>query len=376
MRIGLNAVFLDERSFGIGEYIHNLIERLTHIDRDNEYLVYIAKDLRRSFGDTNANFIESPLSGMNPFQRIIKEQFYWNRRLIGDGIDIYHSPFFYMPSGLRQKTVLTVHDLRFTKFPDTYNKARYLFLKNAVPRSVKKADRILASSENTKKDLIDTLKADEKKIRVVYLGVSELFRKISEPGELEDKRRELGLPEKYILFAGEFVKHKNLKRVLGAFAVLKKKRKLPQRLVLAGAGGQRDSILRRAANLGVGDDVVIAGFMEREDLPYVYNMADVFMFPSLYEGFGLPILEAMACGTPVITSNIGSMPEVAGDASILVDPYDVSGIERALYSVLTDEDLKVRLTDKGLKRIKEFSWDKTARRTLDVYRELQKETDL
>ena len=372
MKIGLNAVHLDEKSFGVGEYVYNLACNLPKADPQCQFFIYTARERKRELPHeySNARFVRTPLSGDNPFQRVITEQFYWNRRLAHDGIDVYHSPFFYLPYGIKGKVILTIHDVRFLKFPGTYKTARYFFIKEAVPRSAKRADVILASSESTKKDLVDMLGLPGSKISVVHLGVSRIFRAVKDNSLLEKIRARLGLPEKYILYIGEFSAHKNLRRIIEAYKMLKDRDKIEEKLVMVGSGRQNEAMAGLIKELGLEDHVFFTGFVSRDDLPAIYNMGRVLVFPSLYEGFGFPALEAMACGVPVVTSNISSMPEVAGDAALLVDPFKTEEIRESIYSILKDNALASDLRQRGLKRAEIFSWENTVSRTLEVYKTL------
>lgn len=216
-------------------------------------------------------------------------------------------------------------------------------------------------------DIIRYFKIPENKIKVIYLGVDEDYKPLSET-EIRKVRQKYHLNYPFILYVGSLISHKNIPTLIKAFYKLKKYG-LPHKLVITGKRGWKyKNIFEIISKLNLQKDVVFTGYVQREDLPALYNAADLFVYPSLYEGFGLPPLEAMACGTPVITSNTSSLPEVVGNAGIMVDPYDIDGLAKAMYEVLTNEGLRAELRKRGLERAKMFSWKKTAEETLNVYK--------
>lgn len=259
--------------------------------------------------------------------------------------------------------IVTVHDLERISFPfSPQNVLEEANLKTDVI-AIRQAEHVIAVSENTKKDLIDLLKVPEEKISVVYNGVNHgLFK----PGG------QSVYPFPYLLYVGSERLRKNLPRLLEAFARLKNSPGLADiKLVKVGSPGRsgtfRQATLNKVKELGLEDEVIFVENVADELLPAYYASARAVVYPSLYEGFGLPVLEAMACGSPVITSNLSSLPEVAGDSALLVDPYDVGDIFRAMLRLLNDEGLRTELSIKGIERSRFFSWEKTARQTMDVY---------
>jgi glycosyltransferase involved in cell wall biosynthesis len=238
-----------------------------------------------------------------------------------------------------------------------------------LPRFLRDADKIIAISECTKKDAIRLYGIEEAKIRVIHGGVNPFFRPVS-PDTAEAVRHRYNLPNHYILYVGTIEPRKNLVTLLEAYRALRN-RDAEIKLVIAGRKGWRqEEFFRKLLKTGLEHDIVFTGFVPDQDLPAVYTMADVFAFPSLYEGFGLPVLEAMACGTPVVCSNTSRLPEVAGNAAVLVSPQDVRGWIEALNKILKSDELRTDLHQRGLRQAAGFTWESTARKTCDVYRQV------
>ncbi len=280
--------------------------------------------------------------------------------------DLFYSPDFVLPP-LRRHTpaLLTVHDLSFLRHPDTFPEALRTYLERAVPRSVTRADHILADSHATRRDLIELLNVPAEKITTLHLGVSTRFSPDPRPNERTRLNARYGLGAKpYILAVGTVQPRKNIRRLIEALDALISTHDVS--LALAGQPAWlSDPILEAAA---ARDYVHVLGFVADEDLPALYRQAAVFAFPSLYEGFGLPPLEAMACGTPVVASNASSIPEAVGDAGLLIDPLDVRALTHALDRLLTDTNLRQDLRTRGLGRATEFTWARTAERWLALVR--------
>jgi len=286
------------------------------------------------------------------------------------GVDLFHATEHLLPPLSSIRTVFTLHDLIFLFHPETHKPLNRWFLTLMMPRFLQAADAIIAVSECTKRDAIRFYNIPEEKITVIYEGVSSRFRP-ADPKTVQAIQDKYGLPERFILYVGTIEPRKNLTALLEAYAELRRRLEPPPGLVFTGKKGWLyEGFFRRLRELGLEDKVTFTGYVPDEDLPALYSAATVFAFPSLYEGFGLPPLEAMACGTPVITSSASSLPEVVGEAGILVDPYDVGGLVRAMKRVLMDEGKRKEMRGKGLRQAARFSWEKTARETLKVYRSM------
>jgi glycosyltransferase involved in cell wall biosynthesis len=263
--------------------------------------------------------------------------------------------------------VITVHDIAHIRFPDLLNKSRQVYKRYILNLSIKMADVIIVDSCSTKRDIIEFFNIDEKKIRVVHLGVESRFQRIS---NVEDYRTRKNLPSKIILHIGTLEPRKNVVTLINAFKKLRESGIKDYTLVIAGEKGWLyKKIFEEIKSSNVEQSIILLGVVEDEDLPMLYNCADLFVFPTLYEGFGLPPLEAMACGIPVITSNTSSLPEVVGNAGIMVDPNNVESLSNAMYRVLQDKELRHRMSRDGLKRSKMFTWEKMASEVKKVYEE-------
>lgn len=368
MRIGIITDFIAVNQGGIGAYTHNLASSLNKIDKENKYyLIYHTpvnidiyknneKILVKSFSLPKGSgliwrFISAPLK-----LKFIKE------------LDLVHDPYGIGPLSFKMpfKKVITIHDLTPILFSNTFNSTTVLLHKLLLPRTLRTADKIITDSNSTKKDLINYFKIPEGKIRVILLAADEKFKPLNNK-EIREAKQKYSLNFPFILYVGTLEPRKNIPSLIKAFYKLKKKN-LQYKLVIAGKKGWKyKEIFETIDKLNLQNDVVFTGYVSDEGLPALYNAADLFVYPSIYEGFGLPPLEAMACGTPVITSNTSSLPEVVGDAGIMVDPYDVDGLADAMHEVLADGGLRANMIKKGLERAKMFSWEQCAKETLEVY---------
>lgn len=340
------------RSAGVAVYVDQLVHRLPQVDPGNDYVF---------FGPTGVEVtgvIQSRLPTTRPPVRVLWEQIAapWLARRLS--IDVWHSPVNVAPLLLGRRSVITVHDLSFLVHPDRFLPAKRMYLTAFTRASLRQASEVIAVSHATKKDLMAYLGLPDERVSVVPLGVDERYR----------PRPDLPspLPDPYILYVGTIEPRKNLDILVRAFAALKRAG-YPHVLALVGARGWLYAhLFRLIASLGLEDVVVQPGFVD--DLVPWYNCADLFVYPSHYEGFGLPPLEAMACGTPVVTTWGGALGEVVGDAALTVAPGDESALRNAIQAVLGRESLAASLVVAGYARAAGFSWDRTARDTATVYR--------
>jgi glycosyltransferase involved in cell wall biosynthesis len=287
----------------------------------------------------------------------------WALRRIG--ADLAHGPVFIGPLFAPCPVVVTIHDLSFIRFPDLFRPANRLYLTVMTRLSARRARRLIAVSAHAATETTQLLGVPPERIDVVYHGVDPAFRPLP-ADEVAAFRRRQGLPERFALFVGTLEPRKNLVRLVEAFARIDDGK---TRLALAGGKGWLyDELFARVESLGLEDAVIFPGYVMSDDLPLWYNAATVLAYPSVYEGFGLPVVEAQACGTPVLTSNASSLPEAAGDAALMVDPYDVEALATELNRMLTDESLRCKLRERGLTHARQFSWPCTARETARVYR--------
>ena len=374
MHIGLNAQLLslsgDYRAAGITWYIYNLLAHLP--PSDHRYTVFLRERKAQGlFPQADLRF--SRLPTRNPLVRILWEQTVLPFQLVKEGIDLVHSLAFVQPLFSSCPGVVTIYDLSFLLFPEGFNPWKRLYLRCMTPYSARRSRRVIALSQSTKSDLSRLFGVPKAKIEVIPCGIDPRFRPLN--GNLVSRFRQgRGLPERMILFVGTIEWRKNVSLLLEAYAQINKD--VPHALVLAGARGWgADGIFAQAEELGLAD-VIFAGYVEQEELPLWYNAADLLAYPSLYEGFGLPPLEAMASGTPVLTSNISSLPEVVGDAGILVDPQNAGEIAREMLKVLRDKGLQEEMRKRGLERAKRFTWQGAAEETIRVYEEAMRGEDV
>lgn len=366
LHIGLNAHLLSlartYRSAGINGYIYNLLIHLARSDDGNRYTVYLGE--KRFPAAPPLDVRLSRLPTVKPLVRILWEQIAQPLALRRDRIDLLHALAFVAPYFSPCPSVITVYDLSFLRLPEGFKRLNRLYLSHLTRRSARRARRIIAISESTKRDIVRLLRVSEDKVDVVYCGVDERFRLLDE-AQVAEFRRRRGLPERMILFLGTLEPRKNVGRLIEAYARLERE---GVGLVIAGARGWRyDEIFSQVEAMGLSNRVLFPGYVPEEEKALWYNAAEVFVFPSLYEGFGLPPLEAMTCGTPVITSNVSSLPEVVGEAGLTVDPRDVEALATAMRRVLRDAGLRRMMSEQGQQQAKRFSWSRTARETVAVY---------
>lgn len=373
MRIGINTFALGSEKVGAGKYISRLVVGLASLNSDIEYVVFMNRNNAREFLFLPENVRKincGLLTQIRPL-RAVWEQSALPLHIRRWKIDVFHSPLHVAPILLSSRSVVTIHDMTLFSLPAQHIRTKRLYFSKLMPFIARKADKIIADSECSKRDIMRILKIPETKIKVIYLGVDGVFRPIKDPRRLVHIRRKYQIVSNFILYAGVLEPRKNLGRLIKAFHKLRQEKKLECQLVIAGKKGWSYSkVFQLVEDLELGRDVIFTGYVSDDDLVLLYNAAELFVYPSLYEGFGLPPLEAMACGTPVIASNVSSLPEVVSDAGLLVNPYDERGIGNAIYEALTNEGLRKEMGEKGLRRARLFLWEKTARETLQVYQEV------
>jgi len=281
--------------------------------------------------------------------------------------DVLFVPAHVLPLVHPPRSVVTIHDLGYLHFPRAHRLLDRLYLDLSTRFNARAAAHIIADSQATKRDLVERYGVEPSKISVIYPGYDEeAFQPLREREAIEAVKTRYGIAGDYILFVGTIQPRKNLVRLMEAFSLLKRQAADLQLVIAGKKGWLYEAIFRRVEELGLEGQVVFTGYVADEDLPALFSGARLFVFPSLYEGFGLPVLEAMACGVPVVCSNASSLPEVADDAALLFDPLDVVGMAAAMERVLGDERLRAKLVERGLKRARGFSWEKCARQTLAV----------
>ena len=285
-----------------------------------------------------------------------------------EGVGLFHATEHLLPRLTRTPSVITIHDIAYLRFPEHHLARNRWYLRAMMPRFLRAADRVIAVSESTRRDVMRVYELDAGKIEVIPEGVDTRFRPDLETATVAAVRRRYGLPDRFILSVGTIEPRKNLPTLLDAFASLRRRHSDVGLVIAGGKGWLYGSFFERLRSLGLERQVVLTGFVPDEDMPALMNAAEVFAFPSEFEGFGLPPLEAMACGVPVVSSNAASLPEVIGTAGLQLPPRDVGEWLGALERVLDDEQLRAELRSKGLARARRFSWDATAAQTFAVYR--------
>ena len=380
MRILLDASGIVNKTTGVGQYSLQLLKAIAELDEQNEYTVLLQRNLHedhRVFDLRNRpNFtlkkVNIPAIGHK--KQIL---FPWVLKSLRTQYDLLHSLNSELPLFHNLKSVVTIHDLKYLRYPRFLKGAFRLkgsYLKYIIQKGADKADKIIAVSRSTKSDIVTLLGIEEDKIEVIYeasnLGLYSVKNSTDKCPIIE--RYSIRRP--YFLYIGEKRPHKNLEGLIEAFAIFKSRYdKWGSHLVIVGKEySQYKGPLVQAKEHGLLESIIFTGFVPDEHLEAIYSEAEVFLLVSFYEGFGIPILEAMECGTPVITSNISSMPEVAGDAAILVNPHDPEEIAKAMFAIMDSSSLRDELIQKGYERVQMFSWDKTARQTLEVYEEVYK----
>jgi len=368
MKIGIIADSIHELKTGLGTYAYNLIKGLSRF-RKHEYIIIHSK----RGGMPNSIPCDDLIVPIPKilFGKEIRKMCILPFKIRKLNLDILHETyhfghFLFSPCKIR---ITTVFDLSPLIFPGTHLYSRVLMHKILFPFTIRNSEKILTISKSTKQDLIKYLNIPEKKITVTYLATDEKYRLLNQK-EISKIRRKYSIDFPFILYVGTLEPRKNIPSLIRAFYQLKKKTSRHKLIIAGKKGWKSEDIFETIEKLNLQKDIIFTGYVPDEDLPALYNAADLFVYPSLYEGFGLPPLEAMACGTPVITSNTSSFPEVVGDAGIMIDPYDVDGLTKAMYEVLTNDGLREDMIKKGLKQTKKFSWEKCAKETLEVYQEV------
>src|SRR3989344_104863 len=358
-----NEANLVHNRVGSNEAVFGLLNGLYSVDQENEYLIYLASPLLTD--------MPYPRDSWN--YRIIPPTKFWTQwRLPLDLYlgnpkpDIFLSPSHYAPRFSPIPTVVVVADLGYLKFTQYYTKKDYWQLKNWTEYSIRKAAHIIAVSETTKKDLIEYYMLQPEKISIVYHGYKKkIFKKDLNKTDIVSRLKNYKIDSPYILFLGSLRPTKNIERLIAAFDILRNKK---LKLVIAGKKGWfYESVFTKVAELKLENRVVFTDFVSEEDLPYIISGAEVFTLPSLYEGFGIPVIEAMACGVPTLVSNVGGLPEISDNSAVIVDPYSIAEISAGIEECMKD---RKKLVEKGLKRVKFFDWNKSARNVISILRDL------
>jgi hypothetical protein len=371
MKLLIDATAIPQKPVGAGIYISRLVRELLLVNQEFDITILAHKDDYDLFNlqdEYKKNFIFQIDRGKG--FRILSEQIIFPSLIKKNKIDLYHGLHYTTPINKKTCTITTIHDTTFFLFPKKHTWLKRLYFKFFIKHSCFNSDHLITVSDNTKKDLIDLLNIDSKKITTTHLGVDDTFKPIVDVDKFEYIKFKYQLPDRFILYVGLIEPRKNLSSLVRAFSRYLTNLELPQdvHLIIAGRWGwESKELLTLVSELNISQKVHFPGYIDQNDLPFLYNMAKVFVYPSYYEGFGLPVLEAMACGTPVITSNVSSMPEFVGNGGILINPNDIDSLVDALRNTLTNNNLRNELSSNALIQSGKYSWKETARKTLAVY---------
>jgi len=380
MKIGIDitTLLVENYKVGIPWYAYRLIKNIEKIDKTNLYVLYACSttkykkkfDLKKEFKSENFH-IQVKFFHRRIFnyavQIFLPIEFFFGR------FDIIHTLHPFSPINLYGKQVVTIHDLTPLINPDWFHQLYDKEFRFIISKAIKRTDVIITVSHSTKRDLINFFNVNPEKIKVIYLAPDETYRRIEDDEAITQVKKKYKITKKYLLFVGTIEPRKNLVRLLNVFKKIKNKLSDYQLVITGKIGWKTKIFFETLENIPerIKNDIIITGYVSQDDLPLLYNGCDIFIYPSLYEGFGFPVVEAMRCGVPVITSNVSSMPEVAGDAAILVNPENEEEIGNAIIRLIEDRELREELKKRGLERSKMFSWKKTAIETLKVYKELE-----
>jgi glycosyltransferase involved in cell wall biosynthesis len=374
LRIAIDAHSVGAQLGGNESYAVNLIEALAQIDSVNDYTLYVTTaEARDRFHQRWPNFqVHTTL----PHTPLIRIPLTLSAELRKHPVDVLHVQFT-APPFCPCAVVVSIHDLSFEHLPQTFLRRSRTQLRLTVRHSARRADKILTLSQHTRSDVIETYKIDPAKVVAIPLAAPAHYGPVSEDKELQRVRHNYGIDGDYVLSVGSIQPRKNLVRLINAYAALKRSQsenRFPKLVIVGKRGWLYDETLRALETTGVKESIVLTGYVPEPDLPALYSGALCFVYPSYFEGFGLPPLEAMKCGTPVVVGNATSLPEVVGDAGLKVDPFDVSAIAAAIGELISDSELRRELSAKGLKRAELFDWRNTARQTLKVYEQVARKS--
>ncbi|MCK4800231.1 glycosyltransferase family 4 protein, partial [Candidatus Parcubacteria bacterium] len=369
MKIGIDAqTILNPKmgdAAGLGHYTYQLIRYLLKIDKENEYVLYFNYRVRKrdieKFNMPNVTIRRFPFSCYKRFLPLAYTELLASSFFMRDKLDLLHIPGGRAPITYKKKIVVTAYDLAKKKFPELFSKKEIAAFK-IKPPAFNRSDTVIATSEFARKDLQENFKVDENKIKVIYNSFDEKFFRDANVAEVQEVKNKYRIEGEYILFMNTIKPLNNLSRLIEAFSKLRlilkgKKPNSNYKLVLAGKSGwMSDEIHQIAKDFGLKNEVIFPGYIQPKDLNALFAGADAFVSVPIYEEFGAPVLEAMACGVPTVCSNISSLPEIAGGVTQMVDPYDIEGIKNAILKILDDDRLRDEMKRKGLEQAKKFHW--------------------
>ena len=357
-KISLELQWAVGKKTGVGWYIYNIIKELSKSDKNDyiaEFINFMGRHDVKSQIDYDIKIKQNKLLTYTMYNFLTKKMNISHNLILGTKSDIYHFFNFTIPKNIKGKVIVTIYDTVFFSAPETMGNRKEI---EEYKYGAQKSDLIITISESAKNDIIKNLGVSENKIEIVYPGI-----------DLEKIRKKYKLPLEYILYLGTIEPRKNIERTIKAFIKYKKEVKDDLKFVIVGGKGWKyDNIMKLIESMGT--DIILTGYIDEEDKIPIYKLAQLFAFPSLYEGFGMPVLESMAAGVPVVTSNVSSLPEVAGDAAILVDPLNEDEIFEAYKKILSDKKLQLEMIEKGLEQAKKFGWKESAKVLEQIYEKM------
>ncbi|GAB4427970.1 MAG: glycosyltransferase family 1 protein [Anaerolineae bacterium] len=376
MRLGIYTLFLTPGQIGgIETYVRQLVHSLAQADRQNSYTVFVTDANRGLFANLPDNFRLAQISLLPPGPFVVARLLhklgwlpaYAARQMQRRPLDVLHYPgsTIDQPS-IQIPCVLTLHDIQHEYYPEFFDPATLRWRQTQYAASAQQARQVITVSEFTRQSIIQTYNVPPRKISAIYHGIDPIFEPAS-TSALNAMRRKYGLPEQFLFYPANAWPHKNHERLFQALVRLKQQYNFKCRLLLTGVWSGEDRLKQLIRHYELADQVQLTAYLPYNDLPALYAGATALVFPSLFEGFGLPALEAMACGCPVICSNASALPEVCGDAALYFDPLDIAQIADAIYTICHSQSLRQSLSDKGRVRAKLFSWEQAASQTLERY---------
>ncbi len=377
MHIGINAQLLslgqNYRNGGVSRYIRYLLTELAKTPREHKYTVYVnGQDVIEHLKAQHPQitYISAPWSEARPIERVLWEQRTLPSLLHQHHIDVLHSPVNVLPIRIPRHcaTVVTLHDLAFLRYPEVLTRAKSIYHRLFTIRSLRRATKIITVSESTKHDAHDLVGIPQESMHTVYPCIDKSFSNVSEIGKIQAFRQQQGLADGYILYLGTLEPRKNITTLIDAYQKLRQDHGIREKLVLAGSKGWLyDAIFARVHELGLEAEVIFPGFVADSEQVLWYQAASAFAYPSLYEGFGIPVAEALACGIPVVTSNVSSLPEAGAQIALCVDPQSIEALSKALYQALTDTKLQEICRIQAPSVAQKFSAQIMAQQTITVY---------
>lgn len=377
MKIAIDIREAGQGKTGKGWYNFSLVEAILKQDPNNQYLLYANAPSSAATGKSgSAANPKSPFAHHKnvTIKNITARSFAWHYQVLKDlkaeKVDLFFAPTSYIIPALAPKsikTIITVHDMVAFLYPSSHSLKAVLIERLTLRKALKKTSAVFVVSENTKKDLLKKFKYPESRIYLTYCAPSEFFKQEITAKDLETVRKKLKLPEKFVLAVGTLEPRKNFANLIKSFVIIKRKHPDFKLVIVGKKGWKFDSIEEALKQYKLENEVIFPGYLEDSELQKVYRLATVFVFPSLYEGFGIPPLEAMLSGCPVVSSNVASLPEVIGEAGLLIDPRNALKIADAVSSLITDEHVRNTLIEKGKANAARFSWEESAKKALEVF---------